>query len=95
MSAQLTGPDAAPSAGVLGPVRAVAADGTPLPLHGPRHAEVLARLIAAGGRVVPVPTLGPTCGRTRRRARSPPCAPSSPHCGVRWNPAARRAPVPG
>ncbi|MGW5516187.1 BTAD domain-containing putative transcriptional regulator [Nocardia africana] len=57
MSAQLSGSDAAPSAGVLGPVRAVAADGTPLPLHGPRHAEVLARLIAAGGRVVPVPAL--------------------------------------
>ncbi|MFF0497409.1 BTAD domain-containing putative transcriptional regulator [Nocardia aobensis] len=57
MSAQLTDPDAAPSAGVLGPVRAVAADGTPLPLHGPRHAEVLARLIAAGGRVVPVPAV--------------------------------------
>ncbi|WP_181063582.1 AfsR/SARP family transcriptional regulator [Nocardia nova] len=57
MSAQLTGRGAAPSAGVLGPVRAVAADGTPLPLHGPRHAEMLARLIAAGGRVVPVPAL--------------------------------------
>lgn len=57
MSAQLTGSDAAPTAGVLGPVRVAAADGTPLPLHGPRHAEVLARLIAAGGRVVPVPAL--------------------------------------
>lgn len=56
MSAQV-GTDDLPRVGVLGPVRAVAPDGTPLALHGPRHAEVLARLVAAGGRVVPVATL--------------------------------------
>lgn len=40
--------------GVLGPVAAWAGDGTRLALPGPRHREVLARLVAARGRVVPV-----------------------------------------
>ncbi|RJK94918.1 AfsR/SARP family transcriptional regulator [Vallicoccus soli] len=39
--------------GVLGPVVA-ARDGAPVPLGGPRHREVLARLVAARGRVVGV-----------------------------------------
>ncbi|GAA1840698.1 AfsR/SARP family transcriptional regulator [Asanoa iriomotensis] len=43
--------------GVLGPVVAWAADGTPIDLRGPRHRAVLARLVAAGGRVVPVDRL--------------------------------------
>jgi DNA-binding SARP family transcriptional activator len=42
-----------PTVGVLGPVTAWA-DGTPLPLGGPRHRELLARLAVAHGRVVPV-----------------------------------------
>ncbi|WP_073420761.1 AfsR/SARP family transcriptional regulator [Geodermatophilus nigrescens] len=43
--------------GVLGPVEARDADGRPLPLGGPRHRELLARLVVARGRVVPVPVL--------------------------------------
>lgn len=43
--------------GVLGPVRAWAPDGAALTLPGPRHREVLARLIAARGQVVPIDTL--------------------------------------
>ncbi|MFC5908672.1 BTAD domain-containing putative transcriptional regulator [Streptacidiphilus monticola] len=42
---------------VLGPVRALRDDGTPVDLGGPRHREVLARLVAAGGRMVPTDTL--------------------------------------
>ncbi|MBH5338316.1 AfsR/SARP family transcriptional regulator [Streptomyces pactum] len=42
---------------VLGAVRALHDDGTPLDLGGPRHREVLARLVAAGGRMVPTDTL--------------------------------------
>ncbi len=43
--------------GVLGPVEARDAGGRPLPLGGPRHRELLARLVVARGRVVPVPVL--------------------------------------
>ncbi|MEU8613151.1 SARP family transcriptional regulator, partial [Actinoplanes sp. NPDC048791] len=42
--------------GVLGPVRASTALG-PVPLKGPRHRAVLARLLIARGRVVPVDLL--------------------------------------
>jgi DNA-binding SARP family transcriptional activator len=42
---------------VLGPVTARDARGVPLPLKGPRHRAVLARLLIARGRVVPVTTL--------------------------------------
>ncbi|WP_308121029.1 BTAD domain-containing putative transcriptional regulator [Paractinoplanes bogorensis] len=40
--------------GVLGPVTAWDAEGEPIALKGPRHRAVLARLIVARGRVVPV-----------------------------------------
>lgn len=40
--------------GVLGPVVAWTGDGDDVDLRGPRHREVLARLIVARGRVVPV-----------------------------------------
>jgi DNA-binding SARP family transcriptional activator len=43
--------------GVLGPLGAWAADGQRLALPGPRHREVLARLVVARGRVVPVGVL--------------------------------------
>ncbi|MFX4292905.1 BTAD domain-containing putative transcriptional regulator [Streptomyces bohaiensis] len=43
--------------GVLGPVIAHGTDGAPLPLRGPRHRAVLARLVAARRRVVPVDRL--------------------------------------
>ncbi|WP_232667475.1 AfsR/SARP family transcriptional regulator [Pseudonocardia sp. TRM90224] len=43
--------------GVLGPVTAWDATGAALPLRGPRHRAVLARLLVARGRVVPVTTL--------------------------------------
>jgi DNA-binding SARP family transcriptional activator len=43
--------------GVLGPVAAWAGDGTPLALRGPKHRAVLARLLVARGRVVPVTRL--------------------------------------
>ncbi|MEV7225771.1 BTAD domain-containing putative transcriptional regulator [Polymorphospora sp. NPDC051019] len=42
---------------VLGPVRAVGPAGDPLDLKGPRHREVLGRLVAAEGRVVTVDRL--------------------------------------
>ncbi|WP_329013695.1 AfsR/SARP family transcriptional regulator [Streptomyces sp. NBC_00690] len=42
---------------VLGAVRALHDDGTPVDLGGPRHREVLARLVAAEGRMVPTNTL--------------------------------------
>jgi DNA-binding SARP family transcriptional activator len=42
---------------VLGPVMARDARGVPLALKGPRHRAVLARLLIARGRVVPVSTL--------------------------------------
>ncbi|MEU8513565.1 AfsR/SARP family transcriptional regulator [Kitasatospora sp. NPDC048722] len=42
---------------VLGAVRAMREDGTPLDLGGPRHREVLARLVAAEGRMVTTDTL--------------------------------------
>lgn len=42
---------------VLGPVRALRGDGTPIALGGPRHREVLARLVAAEGRMVATDTL--------------------------------------
>jgi DNA-binding SARP family transcriptional activator len=45
------------SVGVLGPVVAWGPDGAPLPLGGPRHRELLARLVVARGRVVPLGTL--------------------------------------
>ncbi|WP_106400221.1 AfsR/SARP family transcriptional regulator [Actinocorallia populi] len=45
------------SFGVLGPVAAWDAAGRPIGLKGPRHRAVLARLIVARGRVVPVPLL--------------------------------------
>ncbi|WP_066367862.1 AfsR/SARP family transcriptional regulator [Herbidospora mongoliensis] len=45
------------SLGVLGPVEAWDASGAAVPLKGPRHREVLARLVAARGRVVPVDVL--------------------------------------
>ncbi|GLY24175.1 BTAD domain-containing putative transcriptional regulator [Micromonospora sp. NBRC 101691] len=40
--------------GVLGPVVAWAGDGTPIDVKGPKHRAVLARLVVARGRVVPV-----------------------------------------
>lgn len=43
--------------GVLGPLTAQDADGAPLDLKGPRHRAVLARLIVARRRVVPVARL--------------------------------------
>ncbi|MDX6743903.1 BTAD domain-containing putative transcriptional regulator [Actinocorallia sp. A-T 12471] len=43
--------------GVLGPVAAWDAAGSAIALKGPRHREVLARLVAARGRVVPVELL--------------------------------------
>ena len=43
--------------GVLGPVEAWDAGGTPLDLKGPRHRAVLARLAVARGRVVPLQAL--------------------------------------
>ncbi|WP_067169837.1 BTAD domain-containing putative transcriptional regulator [Microtetraspora niveoalba] len=43
--------------GVLGPVAAWDADGNTIALKGPRHRAVLARLIVARGRVVPVTRL--------------------------------------
>ncbi|MEV6285351.1 BTAD domain-containing putative transcriptional regulator [Kribbella sp. NPDC051770] len=46
-----------PGFGVLGPVVAWGKDGEPLALKGPRHRAVLARLIVARGRVVPVDVL--------------------------------------
>ncbi|CAL9328331.1 BTAD domain-containing putative transcriptional regulator [Streptomyces sp. enrichment culture] len=42
---------------VLGAVRAFHDDGTPVDLGGPRHREVLARLVAAEGRMVATDTL--------------------------------------
>ncbi|MFI2612018.1 BTAD domain-containing putative transcriptional regulator [Kitasatospora sp. NPDC018619] len=42
---------------VLGAVRALGDDGSPVDLGGPRHREVLARLVAAGGRMVTTDTL--------------------------------------
>jgi DNA-binding SARP family transcriptional activator len=42
---------------VLGPVRAYGEDGHPLDLKGPRHREVLGRLLVADGRVVTVDQL--------------------------------------
>ncbi|WP_370964318.1 BTAD domain-containing putative transcriptional regulator [Amycolatopsis sp. cg9] len=42
---------------VLGAVRALRDDGTPVELGGPRHREVLARLVAAEGRLVTTDTL--------------------------------------
>lgn len=42
---------------VLGPVRARRDDGSPIDLGGPRHREVLARLVAAEGRMVTTDTL--------------------------------------
>ncbi|MEU8757017.1 BTAD domain-containing putative transcriptional regulator [Streptomyces chartreusis] len=46
--------DVHPGLGVLGPVTAWDADGNTIALKGPRHRSVLARLIVARGRVVPV-----------------------------------------
>ncbi|MFH8694030.1 BTAD domain-containing putative transcriptional regulator [Streptomyces chartreusis] len=46
--------DVHPGLGVLGPVTAWDADGNVIALKGPRHRSVLARLIIARGRVVPV-----------------------------------------
>lgn len=46
-----------PCFGVLGPVTAWDADGDAIDLKGPRHRSVLARLIVARGRLVPVPRL--------------------------------------
>ena len=43
--------------GVLGPVTAWDAEGDPIPLKGPRHRAVLARLLVARGRVVPLAML--------------------------------------
>ncbi|KUL28911.1 AfsR/SARP family transcriptional regulator [Actinoplanes awajinensis] len=42
---------------VLGPVAATGADGAPIALKGPMHRAVLARLLVARGRVVPVGVL--------------------------------------
>lgn len=50
-------PGPAVHVGVLGPVTAWDDAGEPLPLRGPRHRAVLARLVVARGRVVPVPML--------------------------------------
>ncbi|MEW2423009.1 BTAD domain-containing putative transcriptional regulator [Streptomyces nigra] len=49
--------DVGPRLGVLGPVTAWDADGNTIPLKGPRHRSVLARLVVARGRVVPVSRL--------------------------------------
>lgn len=50
-------PTTAVTFGVLGPIAAWDATGAPLPLRGPRHRAVLARLLVARGRVVPVTTI--------------------------------------
>ena len=50
-------PGPAVHVGVLGPVTARDDAGEPLPLRGPRHRAVLARLVVARGRVVPVSML--------------------------------------
>lgn len=50
-------PGPAVRVGVLGPVTAWDDAGEPLPLRGTRHRAVLARLVVARGRVVPVPML--------------------------------------
>ncbi|MGV9877530.1 AfsR/SARP family transcriptional regulator, partial [Streptomyces cellulosae] len=42
---------------VLGAVQASRDDGTPVPLGGPRHRELLGRLVAAEGRLVTTATL--------------------------------------
>lgn len=52
-----TADDVVPGFGVLGPVTAWDADGNTIALKGPRHRSVLARLIVARGRVVPVSLL--------------------------------------
>src|SRR3954453_18028525 len=49
-----SGPGVPVTFGVLGPVAAWDATGKPVALNGPRHRAVLARLILARGRVVPV-----------------------------------------
>ncbi|MDF3144301.1 hypothetical protein PBV88_24215, partial [Streptomyces sp. T21Q-yed] len=46
-----------PAFGVLGPVAAWDGEGNAIALKGPRHRSVLARLIVARGRVVPVSRL--------------------------------------
>ena len=76
------------SIGVLGPVVAWDGDGAPVDLRGPRHREVLARLVVARGRVVPVATLvddlGVSVGAVRtfvgalRQALEPGRAPRTP-----------------
>ncbi|WP_432942715.1 AfsR/SARP family transcriptional regulator [Kribbella sp. CA-253562] len=57
MSASVEPVSGEPVFGVLGPVVAWDNEGEPLPLKGPRHRAVLARLIVARGRVVPVGVL--------------------------------------
>ncbi len=69
---------------VLGPVRALRGDGTPIALGGPRHREVLARLVAAEGRMVATDTLVADLW-PEPPARGPGAlrAPSSPPCAAR------------
>ncbi|GGX32529.1 hypothetical protein GCM10010321_54510 [Streptomyces chartreusis] len=52
--ADMSPADVPPGLGVLGPVTAWDRDGNTIALKGPRHRSVLARLIVARGRVVPV-----------------------------------------
>ena len=67
----------------------------PIALKGPRHRAVLARLIVARRRVVPVARLvedlwaDPPAGRRGRRTHL-----RRPRCAAPWNPSARPAPGP-
>ena len=72
--------------GVLGPVTA-GTGGGPSPLKGPRHRAVLARLLVARGRVVPVGRLVDDLWEDpagwRGRAPSAPSSPPAPGAGAR------------
>ncbi len=79
--------------GVLGPVTAWRV--VELALKGPRHRAVLARLIVARGRVVPVDSLVADLGRSRPTGRPARSAPSSPPSDERSNQIAHHARPPG
>ncbi len=73
---------------VLGAVQAFRDDGSPVPLGGPRHREVLGRLVAAEGRMVTTETLvDDLWAEQPRPVPSAPCARSSPRCAAPSNPA--------
>ncbi|GAA3142621.1 AfsR/SARP family transcriptional regulator [Nonomuraea salmonea] len=79
------------SFGVLGPLTAAGERG-PIPLKGPRHRAVLARLLVARGRVVPVSWLvGDLWEEPGQGAVGGPCRRSSGHSGRHSNRTARPA----